>query len=239
LSDGTEAANVRMPFVARCEIRQGERVAQGLICNFSAHGCFLHLDPIPSGEFDVVFPLPDGGPPVAARVAVKWVHQGGLVTAASLPPGCGVRFVLMTPEDRRRVESLVETYRGQAALPVGAELPESPAARVPLLAPCTLRGDFGEARGSTCNLSMFGVYVAVDPIPPAGARVWASLALPRKRAPFELWATVTWTNLGPPTWDRPLPPGCGLRFEGLGMTDMRFLAQLVDEHLAQRAEGAG
>lgn len=239
MSEGTEAADVRMPFVTRCEIRQGDRIAAGLICNFSAHGCFLHVDPIPSGELDLTFSLPDGGPPVAARVAVQWVNEGGLATASSLPVGCGLRFVLMAPSDRWRVEALVETYRGQSALPVGAETPESPAARVPLIAPCTLRGDFGEARGSTCNLSMFGVYAAVDPIPGVGERVWASLALPRKRTAFEQWATVTWRSDGPPTWHRPLPPGCGLRFEGLGMTDMRYLSQLVEEHLAQRAPGAG
>jgi hypothetical protein len=237
LSNVSDTGNVRMPFVTRCEVRQGDRVVPGLICNFSAHGCFLHVDPVPSGEFDLTFTLPDGGPPVEARVAVKWVNEGGLATATSLPVGCGLRFVMMAPADRWRVEALVETYRGQAALPVGAEAPESPAARVPLIAPCTLSGDFGEARGSTCNLSMFGAYVAVEPIPEAGTRVWASLALPRKRTPFEQWATVTWRNLGPPTWERPLPPGCGLRFEGVAMTDMRYLARLVEEHLAQHPPG--
>lgn len=237
MNQGADSANVRMPFVARCELRLAAGAVPALICNVSAHGCFLHVEPIPQGEFDLVFPLPDGGPPVEARVAVKWANEDSLATAASLPRGCGVRFVVMPQADRWRVEKLVDTFRGAASAPVGAESPESPAARVPLIAPCTVRSSRGEHRGVTCNLSMFGVYVAVEPIPELGERVGLSLELPRKRTPFELIASVTWRSLDPPSWQRPLPAGCGLRFENLAMTDMRYLARLVDEHLAGQSDG--
>jgi hypothetical protein len=228
-----------MPFVARCEIRQEGRVIPCLICNFSAHGCFLHVDPVPSGEFDLAFPLPDSGPLVEARVAVTWVNQGTPASAAGLPTGCGVRFVLMDPDDRRRVETLVDAFRRMPCLPTGAEQADSPAARVPLIAPCTLEGDFGVARGSTSNLSMFGIYAAVDPIPAVGSRVRVRVELPRRRRTFERWATVTWQNLEHPSWERPLPPGCGLRFEDLSLHDVTYLSSLVEEYLAQQCADSG
>ena len=103
---------------------------------------------------------------------------------------------------------------------------------MPMIAPCRLTGEFGSAGGRTCNLSIFGVYAAVEPIPPAGAKVDVELWLPSRAAPLARKATITWRNAGPPSWERPLPPGCGVRFDDLSLKDVRFLSGLIDECLA-------
>lgn len=234
LHDGTP---VRVPYVARCELRGAGKIVSGLICNFSALGCYLHVDPVLEGEFDLSFPLPDGGPPAKARAAVTWVNATAPASATAPPVGCGVRFVLMSQSDRKRVEALVEAFRFAPTPLLGVEQPQSQAVRIPLIAPCTLEGDFGIARGSTCNLSIFGVYAAVDPIPQSGTRVRMSLVLPRRETPLERSATVTWHNLGGPNWVLPLPPGCGVRFDDLSLKEIRFLSSLVEECLEQASSG--
>jgi hypothetical protein len=229
-----ESLRARVPYVARCEIRLPGGVLPGLIYDLSPFGCFVHVEPPPQGEFDLVFALPDGGPPVVATVSVTWVRIHPPESAAAQPIGCGVRFVLVPPADRRRIETMVDAFHRAKSKLQGTEAPNSQAARVPLLAPCRLSGEFGVAVGRTCNLSIFGIYAAVEPIPPAGAPVQVELWLPRREAPLARRGIVTWRNAAPPTWERPFPPGCGVRFEDLSLREVRFLSSLVDEYLAQK-----
>jgi hypothetical protein len=233
LSVPPESSRARVPYVARCDVHVFGSVLPGLVCDLSPFGCFVHVEPPPSGEFELRFPLPDGGPPVDATVSVTWTRTELPESAAAPPIGCGVRFVLMSQEDRRRVEALVETFRRSGSSLLGAEQLYSEAVRVPMIAPCRLSGEFGTAGGRTCNLSIFGVYAAVEPIPPAGAKVEVELWLPGRATPLARKATITWRNGGPPSWERPLPPGCGVRFDDLSLKDVRFLSGLIDECLAQ------
>ncbi len=232
-----ESLRARVPYVARCELRVGGGVVPGLVYDLSPFGCFVHVESPPQGEFDLVFPLPDGGPPVVATVSVTWVRIHPPESAAAQPIGCGVRFVLVPPADRRRIETMVEAYKRSTSALLGAEQPNSQAARVPLIAPCRLSGDFGIAIGRTCNLSIFGIYAAVEPIPPAGSTVKVELWLPRRETPLARRGAVTWRNPAPPSWERPFPPGCGVRFEDLSLREVRFLSGLVEEFLAQKPAG--
>jgi len=236
LAAPTGGAPARVPYVANCEIRTAGRTISGLIYDLSPFGCFVHVQAILEGEFVLRFLMPDGGPPAEATVSVLWCRTDPPADAVSPPVGCGVRFVVMSPEDRRRVETLVETFRMSRANLLGAEQATSQAVRVPIIAPCRLSGDFGVAGGRTCNLSIFGVYAAVAPIPPDGATGQIEIWLPRRPQPLSRRATVTWTNPHPPSWERPLPPGCGVRFENLSLREVRFLSGLIDEALGKPPE---
>jgi PilZ domain len=236
LNAGPQSAPGRVPYVARCEMRVNGALVEGLVCDVSPFGCFVNVEPPIEGEFDIKFPLPDGGPPAEARAAVTWVRSEPPV-AAGLPVGVGVRFVLMSQLDRRRVSTLVEAFIRVPSSLLGAEQPYSQAVRVPLIAPCALVGEFGTAHGKTCNLSIFGVYAAVEPIPPAGAPVEIEIELPRRERPFVKRAMVTWRNEEAPTWERPLPAGCGVRFDDLSLKDVRYLSSLVEEFLTPPAVG--
>ncbi len=187
----------------------------------------------PAKSSQLRFPLPDGGPLVVTTAGVSWVRDQPSASPVELPAGCGVRFVMMSQTDRRRVEILVQTYQRGCQPLLGEEQPASRSVRVPMIAPCRLTGEFGYADGRTCDLSIFGIYAAVDPIPEAGIEVRVELWLAGKPEPFARRGTVTWRNLGEPTWEHPLPPGCGVRFEGLSLKDVRYLSRLVEEGLAQ------
>jgi len=223
---------LRIPYVARCTVSDGRRRLRGTICNLALSGLYVHIDPIPDGEVEVAFPLPDGGPPVMAGVEVTWINDAPPENVLSPPIGCGVRFTELAPAERERLEALVDAFQQSPEPLVGLVQPRSGLTRVPLVAPCTLVGSFGHAAGATCNLSAQGVYAAVDRIPEVGETVDVSLDLPGWPGRFDSPAVVTWQNLDLPNNPHSFPPGCGLRFEGLDERGARFLIGLVDQYLA-------
>jgi hypothetical protein len=228
----------RVPYVAPCRLRAGEEVRTARICNLSALGLYVQIEPVPSGEIELAFQLPDGGPPVEAGATVTWVNAAAPDDADALPPGCGLRFVAMAPGDRLRLRRAVRDFQARSGPADDPAQQRSDHVRVPWVSPCILAGAFGFARGTTCNLSTLGVFVAVEPVPGLGETVAVSLALPRRRLPFVSDAVVTWQNFEPPDHPRALPTGCGLRFEGLPADDRLLLAGLVSATLAGSAAGA-
>lgn len=223
---------VRIPYVAACTLETAEGRRSALVRNLSPHGVYLHLEELPAGEVTLTFPLPDGGPPVRARAAVRWSKEVGEEAPGGLPVGSGFRFVEIAPGDAARVERLVADHLRRPTPVAGVSQPQSGAARIPLIASCRLAGAWGEASGHTCNLSIFGVYAAVTPIPAVGERVELRLMLPGDSEPFVRHATVTWRNPETPARPHLLPAGCGLRFEDLSLGDVRLLSQIVDGYLA-------
>ncbi|HSM13669.1 MAG TPA: PilZ domain-containing protein [Thermoanaerobaculia bacterium] len=227
---------LRIPYVARCTVHEGGRKRRGTICNLALNGLYIHLQPVPEGEVEVIFPLPDGGPPVAAIAEVTWANDAPPDGATAPPVGCGVRFLELAPAERERIEALIEAFRRDPEPLVGLVQPRSGLTRVPLVVPCALVGGFGHATGATCNLSAQGIYAAVDRIPDVGESVEVSLELPRWPGRFDCAGVVTWQNLDRPESLHAFPPGCGLRFERLDGPRSRHLAALVDEYLAALPE---
>jgi len=225
----------RVPYVAHCELRAGAVTIHGLLCDLSSFGCFVHVDPPLEGELEIAFVLPDGGPPARATAAVTWIRREASAEPGVLPVGSGMRFAVMSPGDRRRVETFIEAFQRASAELLGAEQPLSESTRVPLVVPCRLTGASGTAEGRTCNLSIFGVYAAVYPVPQVGEAVWVQVWIPGRAEPFTRKATVTWRNEAGPSWRLPLPPGCGVKFEELSMKDVRLLSRIVEEGLANRS----
>jgi PilZ domain len=228
----------RIPYVGSCVIEIAGETRLALICNLSLMGLYLQIDPVPTGELRLRFALPDGGPQIAAAATVTWVNEGATRAVASLPSGCGLRFVDVGPRDLHRISTLVAGYCATPSPLVGVSQPRSGAARVPLVAPCTISSESGVVQGSLCNLSAFGFYAAIDPAPPAGEVVTVTLELPGIATPFERRATPCWWNPNRPDRPHPLPPGCGFRFEDLTLADIRVLSRLVDDYLARLPTGA-
>ena len=102
---------------------------------------------------------------------------------------------------------------------------------IPFVERCTLRGKFGEAKGSLCNLSVLGVYAALDRIPEPGTEATLAFRLPQFPGLFERPVVVVWQNLDRPDRVHALPPGCGLRFTYLSPVDQELLAARVNEYL--------
>lgn len=230
MKDASDREQLRLPFVAASRLRRDDRWDAAMLCNLSSRGLYLHVDHPPRDATEVRFPLPDGGPPVTAVAEPRWTQRDA---APWLPVRCGLSFVELAGEDRDRILRLVDRFRTRPTPVLGIEQPHSGLLRVPLIVPCTLAGDFGEAAGKTCNLSVFGVYATLAPIPERGVVGRLRLELPSPIGRFEREVTVAWRNPEPRARPHTLPDGCGLRFEELSTLDIRRLWRLVEDHLAR------
>ena len=102
---------VRIPFMRRCVITGPLNRQQGLICDISTAGMYvrLHGELEPGTTVQVSFDLFSGEPPVEAEAAVMWQNSESS-RVRELPPGCGLSFLRMDPDDAARVAALVKGY---------------------------------------------------------------------------------------------------------------------------------
>ena len=111
--------------------------------------------------------------------------------------------------------------------------PTSAVRRVPLLRRCVLQRRGRQAVGVVCNLSVGGIYVAIEPTPRLGEQLRLLLELPWQQAAMVLDAVVCWDNSAGRAPG--LPPGCGLEFLALSWDDRARLEALVREWTAARS----
>jgi uncharacterized protein (TIGR02266 family) len=108
--------------------------------------------------------------------------------------------------------------------------------RVPLVRRCQLTFDDGHSRAAfLVNVSVVGAYVALDDAPPLGARIQCRFSFPHNSREVQTEGVVVWLN---PRQQHPvhsLPPGIGLRFEGLSEADRARIETFVNDHLRSRA----
>jgi hypothetical protein len=221
----------RVPYTQMCRVVRGGRGVDGVLCNISVLGVYVALDDVPEvGEsVEIEFALP-GGARIASAGIVVWRNPDDPASIHRLPPGCGLRFVALDPNDVRRIEELVAAYRGSLPLGIGATPPRSGHVRVPYMQRCQLVIEQRPYLGLVCNVSTLGVYVATDPVPPLSTRVDVSFVLPRDSHRFEATSTVTWRNTEDDRRVDSLPFGCGLRFDGLAAERRARLERLVLEY---------
>jgi Tfp pilus assembly protein PilZ len=224
---------VRVPFVQTCTITVRGRAERGMVCNLSMLGVYVHLEhrPEEGEEVDVAFDLPDGNGRFEAAAVVTWVNDVPAEDASALPVGCGLRFSSVAPVDLRRVATIVAAFQHEPRPLWGVTQPSSGRVRIPFVTSCAISSSAGLAPGSVCNLSMLGVYVAVDPPPEPGDSVVIAFRLPGLDGLFERSAVVAWQNLDRADRMHALPTGCGLRFVNLFAEDQIALARLIEEYL--------
>ncbi len=224
----------RVPFVQSCAVTWDGLETTCLVCNISILGVYLHLEaPVERHrEVTLRFRLADDGPEIEAAAVVTWVNEMPAESATGLPPGCGLRFLRVAPEDLRRIAALIAAYLAapQAQAAVGVGQPFTGRVRIPFITACVLTGRFGRRQGSLCNLSVLGVYVALEDMPALGARGRISFLLPGADAEFSADVRVCWQNPAFPVRAHALPPGCGLCFENLGEGEVELLARVVREY---------
>jgi hypothetical protein len=225
----------RVPFAGVCEVAQGGAHQRALLCNLSILGAYLHTEspPARNSEIELRFELPDGGPPVVAAATVTWVNDASLDGSSEMPCGFGARFLAAAPEDVRRIANLVANFVSDphAQYQVGVGLPPSGKARIPFVAPCIFTGETKEFRGTLCNLSTLGAFVALDRLPRQGEKGTVRFGVPGIAGDFKVDASVAWLNPEYPRRMRALPPGCGLAFENLSPIDEAILTTVVESYL--------
>ena len=63
-----------------------------------------------SPRFSVVVPVYNEGPEIEAAAVVTWVNEASPEGATDLPPGCGLRFLHVAPDDLRRIAAMIKAY---------------------------------------------------------------------------------------------------------------------------------
>jgi hypothetical protein len=105
----------RIASVGPCEL-EGPASQRGTVWNLSLGGLYVVIDPPPEvgTRIRIAFALPNEEEPVKADVRIVWRNPGskkrGRGTAVfSLPPGCGLEFLVIDMQDRERIEKRVRT----------------------------------------------------------------------------------------------------------------------------------
>lgn len=104
---------VRIPYVAPCVVSGAFGIARGSICNLSELGVYASLDRLPELGASVIvsFRLPGSDSALFERAAVvAWRNPETPGRVHVLPPGCGFRFVNLSPEDEGVLAILVQKY---------------------------------------------------------------------------------------------------------------------------------
>lgn len=82
------------------------------------------------------------------------------------------------------------------------------------------------------NISLGGVFIEMDEPLPFGAEVNLEFRLPVAPRIIKCKGFVVWTTKTHP--ERSDTPGAGIRLMGLGISDMRSLADYIEEKIVER-----
>jgi Tfp pilus assembly protein PilZ len=100
----------RVPCVQRCYVTTRATRTETLLCNISRLGAYVTIDPVPElGEAILLsFETPADGARLELSAVVAWRNPPERKGVDPLAPGCGVRFVDLSPDDERRLKILLE-----------------------------------------------------------------------------------------------------------------------------------
>ena len=126
--------------------------------------------------------------------------------------------------------------------------PSSGLLRVPFVRRCTLQFEDGRTRsGFVVNINVLGAYVTQDQgagaapddaarmgLPRLGEAVTCRFAVPDRPREVQAPGVVSWVNVQQQHKVHSLPPGFGIRFEGLSDEDRGSIESVVAEYLARQ-----
>jgi hypothetical protein len=110
--------------------------------------------------------------------------------------------------------------------------------RIPYTQICRVTRAGRTVDGVLCNISVLGVYVALDLVPEVGETLELTFVLPGG-ARITSEGIVVWRNPEDPASIHRLPPGCGLRFVALEPHHSRRIDELVSAYRASLPLGIG
>jgi hypothetical protein len=102
------------PFIVRCRVVTADRPLTAYITDLSPRGARLTLkgSSVAVGvRVELQVRLERAASPSRLKAEVKWVHPPDAEGWSTV----GVRFVSLTPEERRVIERVVEEFRGHAS----------------------------------------------------------------------------------------------------------------------------
>jgi PilZ domain-containing protein len=104
---------LRVPFIRRCAVAfdDGTSVSTFTV-NINVLGAYVARDQMPRLNQVVTITLATPGKdiPLVLRGTVTWLNPRQQHPVHSLPPGFGVKFEALSPEDRRCIEGVIDDY---------------------------------------------------------------------------------------------------------------------------------
>ncbi len=104
---------LRVPFIRRCALDFDDGTSfSTFTVNINVLGAYVARDQMPRLNQAVTITLATPGKDVdlILRGVVTWLNPRQQHPVHSLPPGFGVKFDTLSPEDRRCIEGVVEDY---------------------------------------------------------------------------------------------------------------------------------
>jgi len=105
---------LRVPFIRRCAVAFDDGTsASTFTVNINVLGAYIARDQMPPLQQRLTVTLPCPGKDdthLVLRGMVSWLNPRQQHPVHSLPPGFGVKFDLLSPEDRRCIEDVVDDF---------------------------------------------------------------------------------------------------------------------------------
>jgi len=109
-------AQVRVPFVRRCALVFDDGTAKtAFLVNINLLGVYIAHDEMPRlGQgVHVRFSVPESEREASVDGSVAWLNPQQQHPVHSLPPGFGVQFRGLSPEDTRSIERVIADYNSR------------------------------------------------------------------------------------------------------------------------------
>ena len=104
---------LRVPFIRRCALAFDDGTSSSTFTvNINVLGAYVARDQMPqlSQALTITLPTPGKDAQLVLRGTVTWLNPRQQHPVHSLPPGFGVKFDPLSPEDRRCIEGVVDDY---------------------------------------------------------------------------------------------------------------------------------
>ncbi len=108
--------------------------------------------------------------------------------------------------------------------------------RVPFVQRCLMSVEGGDSTlAFIVNINILGAYLTCDDTPSLGQPVRLEFKIPGNDLPIAVSGRVAWVNPSQAHPVHSLPPGFGLKFEGLGAGPARRIEEVVEAYIARHA----
>jgi Tfp pilus assembly protein PilZ len=104
---------LRVPFIRRCALDFDDGTSSSTFTvNINVLGAYVARDQMPrlNQAVTVTLATPGKDSQLVLRGIVTWLNPRQQHPVHSLPPGFGVKFDALSPEERRCIEGIVEDY---------------------------------------------------------------------------------------------------------------------------------
>jgi Tfp pilus assembly protein PilZ len=112
----TKTALLRVPFVRRCDLAFDDGAsASAFLVNINVLGVYIAHDEMPQlgQHVSVRFSVPDSERELSLDGSVIWLNPRQQHPVHSLPPGFGVKFRDVSPEDTGDIERVITEYKAR------------------------------------------------------------------------------------------------------------------------------